>query len=124
LVRDEPSTDSETPSTRHKVGCRLGDNPTKYDLSGVKTMPRVIIPSPLRRHADNKREVRIDGSNIQETMDRLSKQYPGLDAILKDSAMLSVFVNNKLVKSAKDGEASMALDKDDEVTLMIPLAGG
>ena len=87
-------------------------------------MPRVIIPSPLRRHAGNNREVRIEGKSLKETMEGLSKKYPGLETILKDSAMLSVFVNNRLIKSDSNSRSRLELKKDDEVTLMIPLAGG
>jgi molybdopterin converting factor small subunit len=87
-------------------------------------MPRVIIPSPLRRHADNQREVRVEGGSLQETMDGLSRQYPGLKVILDDSAMLSVFVNNKLVRTKGGDSEALRLEHDDEVTLMIPLAGG
>ena len=87
-------------------------------------MPTVIIPFPLRHHTDNQREVVVDGESLKETMDGLMREHPGLETINHDSALLSIFVNSKLVNAAVDEWDSFSLDNKDEVTLIIPIAGG
>ena len=87
-------------------------------------MPKVIIPSPLREHADNQREVIIEGASFGEAMDRLCQLHPGLKAVTKDSPLLSVFINNRLVRTGVNNWNTLLVNHDDEITLMIPLAGG
>ena len=87
-------------------------------------MPIVIIPSPLRAHTNNQREVVIDGDSLKETMDYLLQLFPKLRTIHQDSALLSIFVNSKIVKTHVDEWANLALKSDDEVALIVPIAGG
>ena len=85
-------------------------------------MPKVIIPSPLRKYTDNQREVTIDGESLKETMESFLRQYPGFETITNDSSLLSVFVNRRSVTTEKWDE--LFLNKEDEITLIIPIAGG
>ncbi|MBE9550684.1 MAG: MoaD/ThiS family protein [Desulfobacteria bacterium] len=87
-------------------------------------MPKVIIPSPLRKHADNRREVIVDGDNLKGIMERLLRQYPGLQIINQDSAFLSIFVNSRLIRTGIDKWDTLSLNNRDEITLLIPIAGG
>jgi len=87
-------------------------------------MPKVIIPSPLRKHADNQREVVVDGNSLKETMERFLQQYPALRIINHDSALLSIFVNSRLVRTGMETWDSLSLNSDDEITLIVPIAGG
>ncbi|MDY6987463.1 MAG: MoaD/ThiS family protein [Thermodesulfobacteriota bacterium] len=87
-------------------------------------MPKVIIPSPLREYVDNQREVVVDGNSLKETMERFLQQYPALRIINHDSALLSVFVNSRLVRTGMETWGSLSLNSDDEITLIIPIAGG
>ena len=87
-------------------------------------MPKVIIPSPLRKYTNNQREVTIVGESLKETMESLSQQYPGFETITNDSAILSVFVNSKSVKTEMEKWDELFLNKEDEITLIIPIAGG
>ena len=91
---------------------------------GISKMPKVIIPSPLREHANDQREVIIEGSSFGEAMKGLWKMHPGLKAATKDSPLLSVFINNKLVRTGINNWDTLLINHDDEITLMIPLAGG
>jgi len=86
-------------------------------------MPKVIIPSPLREHVDNRREVVVDGNSLKETMERFWGRYPAL-MMDHDLALLSVFVNSRLIRTGIDTWDSLLLNHDDEITLIIPIAGG
>ena len=87
-------------------------------------MPKIIIPSPLRKYADNQREVVIDGDSLQETMERLLLEYPQLEAMNNDSALLSVFINSRLIRTGIEKWDTLTLNSEDEITLIIPIAGG
>jgi molybdopterin converting factor small subunit len=87
-------------------------------------MPKVIIPSPFRQYADNQREVTVDGDSLKEAMDRLLLEYPQLEAINNDSALLSVFINGKLIRTNIEEWDTLILNSEDEITLIIPIAGG
>ena len=87
-------------------------------------MAKVIIPFPLRKHADNQREVIIDGENLKETMELLLRRYPGLETINHDSAILSIFINNRLIRTGIEKWDTFILNNEDEIALIIPIAGG
>jgi len=87
-------------------------------------MPRVIIPFPLRKYADNQREVVIDGDNLKETIERLLQQYPEFKTLNDDAVFVSVFINHYLVRAAFEKWGELAVDRDDEISLVIPIAGG
>ncbi|MEA1868012.1 MAG: MoaD/ThiS family protein [Thermodesulfobacteriota bacterium] len=87
-------------------------------------MAKVIIPFPFRKHADNRREVIIDGDNLKESMELLLRQYPGLETINHDSAILSIFINNRLIRTGIEKWDTLILNNEDEIALIIPIAGG
>ena len=87
-------------------------------------MPRIIIPSPLRKYTDNQREVTVDGGSLKEAMDRLLLEYPQLEAMNNDSALLSVFINSRLIRTNIEEWDTLTLNSEDEITLIIPIAGG
>ncbi len=87
-------------------------------------MPKVIIPSPLRKHTDDQREVVIDGDNLKESMERLLRQYPGLKNVNDNSALLSIFINSRLIRIGIENWDQLSLNNDDEIMLIIPIAGG
>lgn len=87
-------------------------------------MAKVIIPFPLRKYADNQREVIIDGDNLKKIMELLLRQYPGLETINHDSAILSIFINNRLIRTGIEKWDTFILNNEDEIALIIPIAGG
>jgi molybdopterin converting factor small subunit len=87
-------------------------------------MPRVIIPSPLRKYTDNQREVTVDGRSVKQAMDRLFQEYPGFSSINDELPLLSIFINSKLVRSGIEEWDQLSLNNDDEISLIIPIAGG
>ena len=87
-------------------------------------MPKVIIPFSCRNCTDNQHEINMDGESLGEIMEGLWRRHPELKTMLDDSAMLSIFVNSKLVTTGSEKWDLVSLNKEDEIALIIPIAGG
>jgi hypothetical protein len=87
-------------------------------------MPKVIIPFSCRNCTDNQHEINMDGESLEEIMEGLWRRHPGLKIILDDPAMLSIFVNNRLVTTGIEKWDAVSLNKEDEISLILPIAGG
>jgi hypothetical protein len=87
-------------------------------------MPKVIIPFSCRDCTDNQHEINMDGESLEEIMEGLWRRHPGLKNILDDPAMLSIFVNSRLVTTGIEKWDVVSLNKEDEIALIIPIAGG
>ncbi len=87
-------------------------------------MAKVIIPSPFRKHAEGRREVVIDAAKLGELMRELVVKYRGLSVMFDNPALLSIFINGNMLRAAPDQWDSVAVQDGDEVTLIIPIAGG
>ena len=87
-------------------------------------MPKVIIPFSFRSYTDNQHEINMDGESLKEIMEGLWRQHPGLKIILDDPAMLSIFVNSRLVTTGIEKWDVVSLNREDEIALIIPIAGG
>jgi len=87
-------------------------------------MPKVIIPFSCRNYTDNQHEINMDGESLEEIMKGLWSRHPGLKAIFDDTAMLSIFVNSRLVTTGIEKWDAVSLNKEDEIALIIPIAGG
>ena len=84
-------------------------------------MANIIIPFPLRKHTDNQREIKVEAHTLASGMENLISLYPGLNTIMDHPALLSIFINGKLCKEPWD---DVGLDENDEISLIIPIAGG
>ena len=87
-------------------------------------MPKIIIPFSCRNYTDNQHEINIDGESLEEIMEGLSRRHPELKIILDDPALLSIFVNSKLVTTGIEKWDVVSLNKEDEIALIVPIAGG
>ncbi|MGB6288690.1 MAG: MoaD/ThiS family protein [Desulfobulbales bacterium] len=87
-------------------------------------MPKVIVPFSCRNYTDNQHEINMDGESLEEIMKGLWSRHPGLKTILDDTAMLSIFVNSRLVTTGIEKWDAVSLNKEDEIALIIPIAGG
>ncbi|MGB5885089.1 MAG: MoaD/ThiS family protein [Desulfobulbales bacterium] len=87
-------------------------------------MPKVIVPFSCRNYTDNQHEINMDGESLEEIMKGLWSRHPGLKIILDDTAMLSIFVNSRLVTTGIEKWDAVSLNKEDEIALIIPIAGG
>lgn len=87
----------------------------------------VRIPTPLRRLTDGADSVETDSANVENAIENLEAQYPGIrERVIDDSGELHRFVNiyvngedirfvDGLKTSIKDG---------DEVSIVPAVAGG
>ena len=87
-------------------------------------MPKVIIPFSCRNYTDNQHEINMDGESLEEIMEGLWRRHPGLKIILDESALLSIFVNSRLVTTGIEKWDAVSLNREDEIALIIPIAGG
>lgn len=87
-------------------------------------MATIIIPFPFRKHTDNQREVCVSGATLAENLDELLKQHSGLGVIHEQPGLLSIFVNGKSVTAKPEQWCETLVSDSDEISLIIPIAGG
>ena len=87
-------------------------------------MAQIIIPSPLRKHTGGKREVQVKSSSLEDAMKELVASHPGLKRLFDRPALISVFINGSMLREKPGAWGSVSLAEQDEITLIIPIAGG
>ncbi len=87
-------------------------------------MARVVIPYPLRKHTDNKRELEITGCNINEIIHNLIKEHSGLKKPLGALDFIAIFLNGERVTKEISGWSSINVKDSDEIAIILPIAGG
>ena len=90
-------------------------------------MATVFIPSSLRRYTAGQSKADVSGSTINEVIDNLEQQYPGVKSRLCDESgqikrYVNVFVNDEEIRTL-DGADTPVLEKD-EVSIVPAMAGG
>jgi molybdopterin synthase sulfur carrier subunit len=90
-------------------------------------MAIVRIPSPLRRYTNGQSKVECIGANINELIENLEAQYPGVKSRLCDDngqikRYVNVFVNDEEIRALQGGETPIA--EKDEVSIIPAMAGG
>ena len=92
-----------------------------------QTSVLVRIPTPLRRLTGGRGEVTVDGRNVQDILDALERQFPGVKERLYDEAgqlrrFVNIYVNDEDIRFAQGLET--ALKKGDELSIVPAIAGG
>ena len=87
----------------------------------------VRIPTPLRKLTKDKDTVQTTGTTIQEIIDSLEKQYPGLKERLCDERgelrrFVNVYLNDEDIRFAQ-GKSTPVKDGD-EISVIPAIAGG
>jgi sulfur-carrier protein len=90
-------------------------------------VPKVRIPTPLRKLTDGQNEVTVDGGDLRSVIDNLEQQHPGIgERLLDDSGELrrfvNVFVRDEDVRF-QDGLDTEVADGD-TVSIVPAVAGG
>ena len=87
----------------------------------------VRIPTPLRKLTQDKDTVQATGTTINEIVESLEKQYPGLKERLCDERgelrrFVNVYLNDEDIRFAQ-GKATCVKDGD-EISIIPAIAGG
>jgi sulfur-carrier protein len=87
----------------------------------------VRIPTPLRKLTKDKDIVQAAGSTIQDIIDNLEKEYPGLKERICDEKgelrrFVNVYLNDEDIRFAQ-GKSTPVKDGD-EVSVIPAIAGG
>lgn len=88
---------------------------------------KVRIPTPLRKLTNGADEVKADGANIQDVINDLEKNFPGLkERICEPDGRLRRFVN--LYLNDEDirfkNNLETVLKENDELSIIPAIAGG
>jgi molybdopterin synthase sulfur carrier subunit len=87
----------------------------------------VRIPTPLRRLTRGQGEVTAEGRTVQELLETLERQFPGVKERLYDEAgqlrrFVNIYINDEDIRFAQGLETT--LKKGDEVSIVPAIAGG
>jgi sulfur-carrier protein len=90
-------------------------------------MPTIRFPAVMKYYVDNQAEFFVPASTVQELIDRLVENYPGLKFHLLDSEgqlrrHFNIFVNGTHIRDLNGTDTQ--LNEDDKVILMASAAGG
>jgi molybdopterin synthase sulfur carrier subunit len=90
-------------------------------------MPVIRIPSPLRRYTDGQSKVTVVGATVNEVIDSLEANYPGLKSRICDESgqikrYVNIFVNEDEIRTLDGANSSVA--ERDEVSIVPAMAGG
>ena len=90
-------------------------------------MATVRIPSPLRRYTNGQSKAKANGADVNQIIENLETQYPGVKSRLCDEngqikRYVNVFVNDKEIRTLQGAETPVA--DSDEVSIVPAMAGG
>ena len=90
-------------------------------------MATVRIPSPLRKYTHSQSKVQADGATINEVIEDLEAQYPGVKSRLCDDSgqikrYVNVFVNGDEIRTLQGADSSVG--ENDEISIVPAMAGG
>ena len=90
-------------------------------------MATVRIPSPLRRYTNGLSKAQTGGANVNEVINNLENQFPGVKSRLCDDQgqikrYVNVFVNDKEIRTLQGADTPVA--ESDEVSILPAMAGG
>lgn len=90
-------------------------------------MANIIIPTPLRKFTNNQASVESNGSNVQESVEDLAKQFPDLnkhifDAEGKIRQFIRIYVGDEDI-NALDNE-NTKVDSSTVISIIPAIAGG
>ena len=87
---------------------------------------KVQIPTPLRQHTQGKDAVAASGATVQEVLNDLGKQFPGIIQRLFDNGEVRRFVNVYLNEEDIRYLENLAtpVKEGDQISIIPAVAGG
>lgn len=88
---------------------------------------KVLIPTPLQKFTNDQPTIECQGSTIQDLLESLEGQFPGIKARLCEESgelrrFINFYVNSEDIRFL-DGKQT-ALQDGDEVSIVPAIAGG
>ena len=88
----------------------------------------VRIPTPLRKLTKDKDIVQASGATVQDIIDNLEKQYPGLKERICDEhgelrRFVNVYLNDEDIRYL-EGKTETAVKSGDTISIVPSIAGG
>ncbi len=88
---------------------------------------KVLIPTPLQKFTNNQATIDCTGSNIDELIDSLENDCPGIKARICDETgkprrFLNLYVNSEDIRFLDNTDTT--LQDGDEVSIVPAVAGG
>jgi molybdopterin synthase sulfur carrier subunit len=90
-------------------------------------MPKVRIPTPLRKLTNELEVIEAAGATIAEVLENVEKAFPGLKERICDEngqvrRFVNVFVNDEDIRFLK--ESATPVKEEDEISIVPAIAGG
>ena len=90
-------------------------------------MAIVFIPSSLRRYTAGQSKAEVGGGTINEVIEDLEQQYPGVKSRLCDDTgqikrYVNVFVNDEEIRALQGADTRVS--EKDEISIVPAMAGG
>ena len=90
-------------------------------------MPKVRIPTPLRKLTNELEVIDAAGSTVAEVLDNVEKAFPGLKERICDEngqvrRFVNVFVNDEDIRFLE--ESATPVTEADEISIVPAIAGG
>lgn len=90
-------------------------------------MPKVKIPTPLRRLTNQQAEVDVEAITIKELIEALEKKFPGLKKRLCDDngkirKFINIYVGDEDIRFLDKEDTK--LDNESKVDIVSAIAGG
>jgi molybdopterin synthase sulfur carrier subunit len=90
-------------------------------------MPTVFIPSSLRRYTAGQSKAQVSGATVNEVIENLERQYPGVKSRLCDDngqikRYVNVFINDQEIRALQGADSQVA--EQDQVSIVPAMAGG
>ena len=87
----------------------------------------VRIPTPLRKFADGRAELEVEGKSVREVFDSIDESHQGIkDKVFDDSGgvrrFINVFVNGEDIRHLQGPDT--AVKAGDELSIVPAIAGG
>ena len=87
-------------------------------------MPEIWIPSPLLSLSDGKQKLNVPGKTIQQVIDNLDLQYPGIRERLLDDDRLRPSISVVVDGVISQDKLRHTLKEDSEVQFIPAISGG
>jgi molybdopterin synthase sulfur carrier subunit len=90
-------------------------------------MPKVRIPTPLRKLTNELEVIDASGATVAEVFDNVEKAFPGLKERICDETgqvrrFVNVFVNDEDIRFLE--ESATPVKEADEISIVPAIAGG